>query len=290
MGALVAILQNDASLMRCQVARLGAQVALAGPERPPDAYGFGYYSRGDVLLGKRPSGSPAPLSLAQLVGEVRTDLLVAHARHAAIGDHKEENTQPFRFRRWLFGHDGTLEDFDAVRPRLLDLLPDHLRRSIEGETDTEHVFMLFLELLRAQGRLDDLDLDAEAAGELLARTVRLVDGLCRDAGVQRPSALNLVATNGRVLAATRRGRPLFYALLEGIPACPIHRLAPGEASPEARAHRVVKAVCLATRLLSPAGFLEVPEGSVVTVSRDLRLAIAPIGNHGGAWARAPGSG
>jgi predicted glutamine amidotransferase len=280
MGALVAILQNDPNLMGCQIHRLEPVVALTEPDRLPDAYGFGYFTTGDVLLGKRPTGAPGLLTLSQLVGDVDTDVLVAHARYATVGNHKDENTQPYRFRRWLFAHDGSIEGFAAVKPLLLDYLPDFLRRNVEGDTDTEHAFMVFLQLLREQGRLDDLDIDAESAGDALARTVRQIDAWCRQAGAQRPSALNLVATNGRILAATRRGRPLSYALLEGIVPCELHGVHDGgEGDARMRPHRLVKAVCFASRLLSPGGFLEVPENSSASVSRDLRVSIRPIANH-----------
>lgn len=280
MGALVAILQNDPNLMACQLARLGEHVSLVEPGRLPDAYGFGTFTGGDVLLGKRPTGAASPLSLSQLVGEVHSDAVVAHARYATIGNHKDENTQPFRFRRWLFGHDGTIEGFGLVKPRLLEHLPDFLRRNIEGDTDTEHAFMVFLQHLRAVGSLDDLDLAADVAADALARSVRLIDAWCRDAGAQKPSALNLIATNGRILVATRRGRPLSYALLEGILPCPLHQLQAGDGAAHLRPHRQVKAVCFATRVLAPNGFLDVPEASAVAVSRDLRVSVSPIASHG----------
>ncbi len=60
MGALAAILQSDANLLRCQVARLGPHVSLQDGDKPPDAYGFGHYQAGNVLLGKRPSGAARP--------------------------------------------------------------------------------------------------------------------------------------------------------------------------------------------------------------------------------------
>ena len=278
MGALAAILQTDANLMRCQVARLAAHIWLQDGDTPPDGYGFGHYQAGNVLLGKRPSGAAAPLSLPELVGKIDSEALIAHARRATVGKAKDENTHPFRFRRWLFAHDGTVEGFDRVRPRLLEALPDFLRRNIMGDTDSEHAFMWFLSQLKDLGALDDLDADARAVGRSLARTVRQLEAWSREVSEQRPSRLNFVVTNGRVMAATRRGGPLFYALLEGIVPCAPDgiTLETPESDPRVRPHRRVKAVCFASRLRMPNGFIEVPEGSVVSVSRSLQVTVAAL--------------
>ncbi len=278
MGAIVAILQTDPNLLRCQVNRLDAHASLADGDALPDAYGFGHYTAGSVLLGKRPTGAPSALSLADLAGRVDSEALLVHARRATVGKAKDENTHPFRFRRWLFAHDGTIEGFDRVKPTLLAGLPDFLGRNVMGNTDSEHAFMWFMKLLREEGRLDNHDLDAHTAGRALGRTVRQIEAWCRDAGVQKPSRLTFVATNGRTMVATRRGGPLNYALLEGIVPCALHEidLATPESDPRVRPHRRVKAVAFATRLRSQDGFIEVPEGSVVAVSRSLQVAVSPL--------------
>jgi predicted glutamine amidotransferase len=278
MGVLAAVLQTDASLMRCQVARLAGHVTLRDGDAPPDAYGFGYYQGGSVLLGHRPAGAAAPISLADLVGAIDSEALLAHARHATVGKAREENTHPFRFRNWLFAHDGTVSGFGEVKPRLLASLPDFLRRAIAGDTDSEHAFMVFLDQLRQEGRLDDPDLDPQTASRALARAVRQLEAWGRDAGEQRPSRLVFAATNGRLLVASRRGGPLHYALFEGIVPCPLDGIAldTPESDPRVRPHRQVKAVCLANRLVAPNGFIEVPEGSVVAAGRSLAVTVSPI--------------
>lgn len=278
MGALVAILQSDPNLLRCQVKRLEAYVSLSDGEELPDAYGFGHYSGGSVLLGKRPTGAPVALSLGDLVGGVHSEALLVHARRATVGKAKDENTHPFRFRRWLFAHDGTIEAFDAVKPKLVAGLPDYLRRNVMGETDSEHAFMWFLKLLKDEGRIDALDIDAQSAGRALGRTVRQIEAWCREAGAQKPSRLTFVATNGRTIVATRRGGPLHYALLEGIVPCPLDGIdvSTPESDPRLRPHRRVKAVAFATRLRAQNGFIEVPDGSVVAVNRSLQVAVSPL--------------
>ncbi len=279
MGALVAILQNDPNLLPCQVLRLSERVAMAEPSRLPDAYGYGYFRGNDVLLGKRPSGAASALSLAGLAGGVESEALLVQGRYATVGGTQDENTPPYRFRRWLFAHDGTVEGFAALKPQLLASLPEFLRRNIHGDTDSEHAFMVFLRRLREVGALDDLEAEAQAVARALAHTVRDLVGWARESGANGASGLNLVATNGRVLAAVRSGGPLHYALLEGILPCARDGLAAHapDSDPRLRPHRQVKAVCLATRLLDPAGFVEVPDGSTLAVSRSLQVTVTGLG-------------
>jgi glutamine amidotransferase len=278
MGALVAILQSDPNLLRCQVQRLQRHVSLRDGERMPDAYGFGHYGAGSVLLAKRPTGAAHPLALGEIVGRVDSEALLVHARYATVGQAKDENTHPFRFRRWLFAHDGTVEAFDRVKPRLVAALPDFLRRNLMGDTDSEHAFMWFLKLLKDDDRIDDHDLDAAIAARALAGTVKQLETWSREAGAQRPSRLTFVATNGRIMVASRRGGPLHYALLEGIVPCALHEitLTSPESDPRVRPHRRVKAVAFANRLVSQNGFIEVPDGNVVAVSRNLQVTLSPV--------------
>jgi len=281
MGALIAVLQNDPNLLECLLGRLRHQVALGEGGLPPEDYGWGYYRAGNLLLGRRPTGVPVPVELPDLLGAVAGEALIVRAQTASEFPSKDENTQPFRFRRWLFANVGGVAGWPEVKPRLTALLPDFLRRPIAGDTDAEHVFMLFLHLLREAGALDNLDAPSDVVGQALARTVTRVDALCREAGCQQPSVLDLAVTDGRMVAATRRGRPLHYALIEGIVPCARHGIdsSTRDSNPLLRPHRQAKAVVFSTLLSDPTGFLEVPEASVVTVDRSLRVRVAPINGH-----------
>ena len=221
MGALVAVLQTDDSLLRCQLERLRSHVSLRGEGDPlPLAYGFGYYAAGNVLLGKRPSGAPAPLSLPELVGKVDSRG-AARARALRAGPAtKDENTQPFRYRRWLFAHDG---DDRGLRGRPADgssrSLPDHLRRQIAGDSPSEHAFMVSRTTSRTRAGSTTSTSTRRPPAARSRRPCGSSRRWARDAGEQKPSQLVFVATNGRIMVATRRGGPLFYALYEGIVPC-----------------------------------------------------------------------
>jgi predicted glutamine amidotransferase len=277
MGALVAILQDSPGLLRCHLERLRGEVTLPASAGPA-GWGFGWFGPSEVLLGRRPVAGGPPPPLPDLVGAVDGEALLVHAGSPHGVPPKDENTQPFRHRRWLFATSGAIEGWPVVRPRLLEALPDHLRRAVHGETGAEHLFMLFLDELKDEGGLDDHELDARAAARARAGTVRRLDALARDAGLVTPSRLTLATTNGRVLGAVRRGGPLSYGLLEGALPCPVHGLdgKGPETDPRLAAHRRARAVVVATHPTAPARFLEVPPGSALGVSRDLSVAVAAL--------------
>ena len=59
--------------------------------------------------------------------------------------------------------------------------------------------------------------------EPLADTARALERAAAKAGAVRTSTLNFVATNGRILVATRWGEaPLYYTRLEGSERCELH--------------------------------------------------------------------
>jgi predicted glutamine amidotransferase len=277
MGAIVAILQDSPGLLRCHTERLRGAVELPATP-PPSGWGFGWFAPAEVLLGRRPVGVGAPPPLPDLVGPVDGDALLVHAGPTDGAPTKDENTQPFRHRRWLFACAGALEGWPGLRPRLSTALPDHLRRAVLGETGAEHLFMLFLDELRVEAGLDDPEVEAGVAARALSRVIRRLDALGREAGASAPSRTSIVATNGRVLAAVRRGGPLFYGLMEGALPCPIHGLDARnpDSDPRAASHRRARAVVVATHPTDLARFIEVPQASELAISRDLSVSVAPL--------------
>src|SRR5207247_1233186 len=113
----------------------------------------------------------APVDFYEAARDIRTDALIGHARSGTWGPPKNENTHPFRFRSWLFAHHGTIVEFDRVRGEMLKLIPDFLRRNIRGQTDSEHLFHLFLSLLHNAGKVDDPLITTKAAGQALVETL-----------------------------------------------------------------------------------------------------------------------
>jgi predicted glutamine amidotransferase len=271
MSVALAVLTSDPNLVRCELHRLEGQVSLQGEGRS-NALGIGAYAQDDVLLRRFPSDAALPLE--SLAPPHETEALLFHARRLPVGLSLEENTQPFRSRRWLFAHQGRLQDYAHIRAGLLDEVPDFLKRQIRGETDSEIAFALFLKRLWEAGRADDPRLEAELAGRLLADTARSLSQASARAGAAHTSTVNLLATNGFILVATRLGsQPLYYTRLEGTDRCEVCGITPStpESQPGVVAHRRRRSVVVATHVKRQAGWVELTEGTTLAVEADLQV-------------------
>lgn len=267
MSKVLAVLTSDPNLIRCELSRLAGEVALSTtPEA--NAVGLGSYAQEVVLLQRYASEQALP-ALDEL-GSPESEVVLYHSDRLPVGVSLEENTQPFRFRHWLFAHVGELSGFGDVRLKLISLLPEHLQRQLRGDTDSEAAFALFLKHLRDTGRTEDRGLDAVTGAQLLGKTARVLEDLVREAGATGRSTLNFVATNGRMLLASRSGpEPLYYRLLEGTDRCERCGLdaSTSETLPLKRAHRRRRTVVVSSSPVRVAGWLEIPAGSVIAVDR-----------------------
>ena len=274
MPEFLAIHQSDSSLLGCVLRARAARLALGDGE---PAAGMGYFQSDDVLLRKRPvpvKQSALPEALAEGV-ESEAVLICAGFLQGAGGPSRgfqEEATLPLRFRRWLFALAGRPDLLLPARAALLGTLPDYLKRSARGDSAGESLFLLYLSRLRDLGRLDDPDLDAPGAAKALAAAVGEAERALEAQGAPRPP-LAVVASNGRVLVALRRGHPLSVSAVDGLDTCGRHEVGPGMSAhnPALRAHRALKARLLLSGE-APEGFVAVPEGGIIAIERDLTVS------------------
>jgi predicted glutamine amidotransferase len=242
----------------------------------PDGWGLGFFQGGEVLLHRQPKAQPGQVDFYSRLRELRTDVVVGHVREATVGKaQKLENTHPFRFRSWLFAHSGTVASFEAVKGELLESVPDFLRRNIRGNTDSEHLFHLFLAFLHDGGKLEDPNITTDEASAAMRATVAFIERLSHGAGGGK-SELNLVATNGRILLAVRHGRPMGLIRTTGIADCPVCR-EEGRAPDERRiAHDLLRSVLVLSNGELPAGFENLPESSILSINHSIQTQIAPL--------------
>lgn len=269
MGLLFACMISRADLLGEALAEERVLLDVSLP-RAADGWGAGFYQAGEALHRKLPQPIEGEIAWGAVLDGVRSNLALAHVREATVGDRSADNTQPFRMRQWLFAHVGEIAGYAAMRERLFESLPDFLRRSVRGQTDSELLFQVALSFLHDAGNIDNVDIaDATVVGALRS-TVALVDRHTREVGAT-PGSLTMALTNGRQLYALRRGSPLCYAERD--------RLANRESNPELRSptatEKFTRYVVIASYRgdTPPATFKDVPEGSVLSVDRDLRVQL-----------------
>lgn len=139
-------------------------------------------------------------NLQRLSEHVKSSCFFAHVRAASPGMRVgEDNCHPFQCGRYLWMHNGTIEGFWQIRRRLRASLPDHLYNSIEGTTDSEHAFAVFLNLI---GDIDRKHSTSEI-GQALVKTVAHLEAWTAETKSTAPSYYNFAVTDGQSVAAIR---------------------------------------------------------------------------------------
>jgi len=196
---------------RLPVALAPVRAALIA-QPPVSRWGLGYIQGGDVLLVRTPKASTSPIDLAgPLTAEIKTDCAIAQAMRdegASLGG--TDNTPPFRFRRWMYAQTGLDSQLfaDDLAPRLLEHVPEYLRRNMKGRTPAELIFHVFLAMLHDEGNIDDPNLPPAATRRALAATLRLVSAELAKAGKPNAVTGNVALTNGRSMVAAHLHEPL----------------------------------------------------------------------------------
>jgi predicted glutamine amidotransferase len=265
---LVAYLGNDPEHLECALFPSRLALYARTPERA-SGWGLGFVQGGDVLLQKRPRAESTEVDFFSLAKDLRADALIGRVGLDDDGRTTAENADPFRFRWWLFGLIGETEGFSQVRERLLQSVPDFLRRNIRGRSPSEHIFHLFLAFLHDAGLLESLSPQPEAVRRALHESVTFVDRLMVGAG-SAPSRLALVVTNGRCLVAESHGHPIQFLEISGISDCPVCRGKSHGLDDRRIAHEALRAVVVEANPGSSTrpGWAAVPEGGALVVGAD----------------------
>ncbi len=143
---------------------------------------------------------------AELCNEQSGPATLAHIRLSTVGAVDTSNNHPFVSNGWVFMHNGTLANFETARAKLENEIAPEFRAALQGATDSERCFALFLTFL--QGRAD---VDVSEAARAMSRVSQLAASICDDTASMswRRSSMNFVASNGKMTVATRKGQTLF---------------------------------------------------------------------------------
>jgi glutamine amidotransferase len=169
-----------------------------------DGFGVGWYGRelaGEPAVFRSITPAWNNRNLHNLARVVASDCILAHVRAATQSSGvNEANCHPFRYRQYLFMHNGDVGNFRQVRRRILASVCDEAFSNVYGSTDSECFFALCIdELLKQPADLAPADKLSAALAAAIARVVALVDAY----GDGEPCYMNCALADGEHAVVSR---------------------------------------------------------------------------------------
>ncbi|THV07733.1 N-terminal nucleophile aminohydrolase [Dendrothele bispora CBS 962.96] len=172
-----------------------------------DGFGVGWYdSVYDEELGSQPciftSVTPAwnNANLTRLAEKIKSPLVFGHVRATTAGSLSLDNCHPFSYGKLMFMHNGSIGEFHLIKRRLQQDLPDVAFNLVQGNTDSEWAFALFVSMLPNP---DAKSFTTEVLKEAMFKTIARLNELAEEANITEPSLLNFCVTDGETVIATR---------------------------------------------------------------------------------------
>ena len=246
-----------------------------------DGFGVGWYV---------PDIDPAPcvqrsvtpawsnLNLQNLATRTRAAHLFAHVRAASPGMAvNDANVHPFAYDRFMWMHNGFIAGFHQLKRPLRAKLKDEFYSMIQGTTDSEHAFALFLNCLRVPFG----EVNVTEMRRALVETIAALNELSASAGLAEASFCNFAVTDGQAMVISRycsaagiKGASLHYSrgtrfecLPDGL--CDMHSVGRDEQA---------ASVIVSSEMLTDDAddWLDVPDNHTITVLPDFRVELEPI--------------
>ncbi|KAI8323773.1 N-terminal nucleophile aminohydrolase [Martensiomyces pterosporus] len=184
-----------------------------------DGFGIGWYdeprTNGCIFTSTLPAWSN--VNLQRLAEKIKSALVFAHVR-ATTGDTatSESNCHPWQFGNLMWMHNGNIGGFENIKRRLQNVLREDIYLSLQGTTDSEHAFALFLNMLDDPEHRDEFSF--RELRQAMLQTIAQLNEWLDEAGVTETSLMNFAVTDGQSVVCTRyitsselEGASLFYS-------------------------------------------------------------------------------
>lgn len=171
-----------------------------------DGCGVGYYSSFHLpCVFKAITPAWNNVNLNNLAKCTEADLVFAHVRASTQGVLAETNCHPFVYGKILFMHNGGVLAFDKIKKTIINHIEDKFFLMIQGSTDSECCFALFLDTLYKMG-FDPEDTQIVFTHQTLQQALLTTIDLIKQwqvAITDEPSLLNFAVTDGTSVVVSR---------------------------------------------------------------------------------------
>lgn len=270
MCRLYAMHANEPTRVECGLVKAqNALMAQSKGDMQGYVHGHGWgvadYADGVPLVEKKTWAAFHGEHFARNAARIYARTVVAHVRRATVGGTSIENTHPFHHGKWIFAHNGTVPNFERVRPVILDHMDPLHRTEIMGKTDSEHVFRYLMSLFLRHPERG------------LKETVRVgleqVIAWSNEIDPQARIGLNIVLTDGEHVIGSRYNRSLHYLVRDHVFSCPIC----GKPHVHHAASTAYQAVEIASEPVTfGEDWYEIPNHTIYSIAEDFRLDMEPL--------------
>jgi predicted glutamine amidotransferase len=182
-------------LFKPQHSLIDQSMSSRSAETPTNGDGFGvgwygYKGRAGLYHSIRPAWND--FNLRDLSAQIETPLFFAHVRATSQATVQETNCHPFRYKNWLFVHNGEIFEIEKIRRALLMAIHPELFTNILGTTDSEIMFHLAL----------TFGLETDPLGAL-ERMVGFVEQTARAHGIEESVWMTTAVSEGDSIYAAR---------------------------------------------------------------------------------------
>ena len=167
-----------------------------------DGFGVAWYDHDihpepGLFVSVRPAWNDQNLNY--LAQKIKSNCFFAHVRAANVGWVSEVNCHPFHYKNLAFMHNGQIGGFGKLKRHIRNELDDEMYNWIKGQTDSEHLFALFLHFWNRSSRQGT----AYEMADVLQETLNYLMWLAKKENIDERQYINVVLTDGRRMVSAR---------------------------------------------------------------------------------------
>lgn len=162
-----------------------------------DGFGVGWYAnKPEPGLFKDAMPAWNDQNLHELCAQTKASLFFAHVRASTQGGVQRNNSHPFKYKNWLFQHNGDVEAFSKIKRTLQNEVSEDLYPMIRGNTDSETSFYLALTYGLQENPKSALE-------KMIGRLIRAQE----ESGIKKDLSFSASVTDGSSLYTMRYFTP-----------------------------------------------------------------------------------
>lgn len=245
-----------------------------------DGFGVGYYtSKHAPCIFKAITPAWNNVNLNNLSQCTESRLVFGHVRASTQGVLSETNCHPFSYGNIMFMHNGGILCFEQIKKKLISYIDDEFFLHIQGSTDSECCFALFLHVLKHMGHTPGAsEVPHEILRDALLQTITTIKEW-QLAITTEPSLLNFAVTDGLLVVVSRyvTSKTDEAASLHFSTGLRFYEYEPGLFKME-RLNRSQDVVFVASEPLTfeRGDWICVPTNSIITISKNNTVLMHPI--------------